>query len=266
MTSDVENTNRGLAVVFTVGYHVALFLILFFVILKTPIPPLPEAGGGGLEVNFGNSEQGFGDNQSEELIPVETRNISASTSDDYITQDQEQTASIVTTDKKNKVTTVIKINDPVVDQGKLYKKKSSKNPNQGIAGGSGNQGKENGDVNSGNYKGDGGRGNGDGNGDGTGVGPGNGPGTSFDLKGRKNTYLPKPAYDFDEQGKVVVTITVDKTGKVTKAIAGTKGTTVTDKKAWKLSEQAAYKAKFDAKADAAIEQKGTITYIFLKRN
>jgi len=267
MTEDVRNTNRGLAVVFTIGYHGILFLIVFFVILKTPIPPYPEVGGGsGLEVNFGNSDKGFGDNLSEQLISVETQELASTNDENYITQDKEETTTLNSSDNKKvkSTTSVIKINDPVVDQSKLYKKKS--NANQGIAGGKGNQGKENGDVNSTNYTGNGGSGGGPGSGNGTGVGNGNGSGTSVDLKDRKTIYLPKPVYDSDEQGKVVVAITVDKTGKVTKAIAGAKGTTVTDKTLWKQSEQAAYKAKFNSKSTAAIEQKGTISYIFLKLN
>ncbi len=265
MTEDVRNTDRGLAVVFTIGYHGILFLVLFFIILKTPIPPYPEVGGGsGLEVNFGNSDKGFGDNLSEQLVPIETQELTSANNDNYITQDKEETTTLNSSKNKVKTNSVIKINDPVVDQSKLYKKKS--NANQGIAGGQGNQGKENGDVNSNNYTGNGGSGGGNGSGNGTGVGNGNGPGTSVDLKDRKTLYLPKPVYDSDEQGKVVVTITVDKTGKVTKAVAGAKGTTVTDKALWKQSEQAAYKAKFNSKSNAAIEQKGTITYIFLKLN
>jgi len=265
MREDVENTNRSLAVVLTIAYHGILFLILFFFILKTPIPPYPEVGGGsGLEVNFGNSDKGFGDNKSEQLVDVETQALSGSNNDNYILQDKEDAPSISSKNKKVKEKTVIKINDPVVDQGKLYHKKS--NQSQGIAGGVGNQGKENGDVNSNNYTGNGGSGGGNGSGNGTGVGNGNGPGTLFNLAGRKNLYLPKPAYDSDEQGKVVVSITVDETGKVTKAIAGAKGTTITDKSLWKQSEQAALKAKFSPKSDAALEQKGTITYIFLKLN
>ncbi|NTW32509.1 MAG: energy transducer TonB [Bacteroidetes bacterium] len=265
MTADVENTNRGLAAVYTFAFHLLVLLFIFFFIFKTPIPPYPEFGGGsGLEVNFGNSDQGLGDNLSEQLIPIETKTISSDNNDNVITQDQEETTTISSKDKKVKTKNVIQINDPVVNKGALYSKKSK--ANQGIAGGVGNQGKENGDVNSSNYKGNGGSGGGPGKGNGTGIGDGNGPGTSYNLSGRKITVLPKPAYNSDEQGKVVVAITVDKTGKVITAVAGAKGTTITDKTLLRQSEQAALKAKFDAKSDAAIEQKGTITYVFIKLN
>jgi TonB family protein len=265
MSESVAESNRGLAVALTIGYHGILFLVLFFFILKTPIPPLPEVGGGsGLEVNFGNSETGLGDNKSEELLNVETQNLSGSSDDKYITQDADKEETFTSKSNKVQTATVIKINDPVVDPSKLYKKKS--NASQGVTSGSGNQGKLNGDVNSSNYTGDGGSGNGLYKGNGTGIGDGDGPGTSVDIKDRTTLYLPKPVYDSDEQGLVVVAITVDQDGKVTKAVAGAKGSTITDKALLKQSEQAAYKAKFNKKKNAAIEQKGTITYHFLKLN
>ena len=268
MRDDVENTNRSLAAVFTVVFHGILFLIIFFVVFKTPLPPYPEVGGGsGLEVNFGNTDKGFGDNKSEQLIDVQTQQLTASSDDDNITQDNEETTSLSSTHKKPTKTkaSVIKINDPVVDQSKLYTKRS--NQSQGIAGGNGNQGKENGNVNSSNYTGKGGSGgDSDDGGNGHGHGTGTGNGTSYNLADRTNLYLPKPEYNSDDQGIVIVTITVDQTGKVTKAKAGAKGTTVTDKSLWKQSEQAAYRAKFNKKKDATIEQIGTITYHFLKLN
>jgi hypothetical protein len=267
MIEDTENTNRKLAAVFTIGFHVLLFLFLFFTIMKTPLPPFPDVlGGSGLEVNFGNSDKGSGDNKSEDLLTVNTMPLKGSSSDNYITNDKETDATINATNNPNKVTSDIKINDPVIDPSKLYHKKST---SQGVTGGTGNQGKLNGDVNSNNYKGDGGSGGTGGTGGtghGTGVGPGNGPGTSFDLSGRTNLYLPKPVYDAEEEGVVVVTITVDVNGNVIKAKAGAKGTNISNLKLRKNSEAAALKAKFNVKKNAAIEQQGTITYIFLKQN
>ena len=272
MKEQAEDTNKSLAVILTIIYHGLLFLFVFFMAFEIPIPPYPEAevgGGSGLEVNFGNSETGFGDNQSEELFPVETQDVSDnSNSDDDIASDDAENPEIASkkVDKKTKTTTQqIVINDPVINTNALYKK-GNKGANQGIAGGQGNQGKPNGDVNSNNYKGNGGSGGGPGSGNGTGIGNGNGSGISFKLADRKNRYLPKPAYNSDDEGKVVVAITVDNSGNVTKAVAGAKGTTLIDKSIWKQSEQAALRAKFDSKSDAAVEQKGTITYIYMKQN
>lgn len=75
--------------------------------------------------------------------------------------------------------------------------------------------------------------------------------------------LPQPAYNSQSQGKVVVQITVNQDGVVTKANAIGKGSTVQDAQLWRAAEEAARKAIFNVKKDAPIFQVGTITYNFL---
>lgn len=84
------------------------------------------------------------------------------------------------------------------------------------------------------------------------------------LKGRKpvNGHLPKPAYESQESGTVVVSIWVDQYGAVKKAKAGAEGTTVVDQKLWAAARSAALQAHFNTDADAPALQEGTITYIF----
>jgi TonB family protein len=77
--------------------------------------------------------------------------------------------------------------------------------------------------------------------------------------------FPLPAYNSQNQGTVVVEVTVNQEGKVTKARAIGKGTTVQDTKLWRAAEEAAMKARFNVKKDAPISQVGTITYIFSLR-
>lgn len=74
--------------------------------------------------------------------------------------------------------------------------------------------------------------------------------------------LPRPAYNVQNSGTVVVTIWVDQYGNVTKAQAGAEGTTVTDKTLWAEARKAALGAHFNQKADAPALQQGSITYIF----
>lgn len=74
--------------------------------------------------------------------------------------------------------------------------------------------------------------------------------------------LPKPAYNEQEEGKVVVSIWVDRYGSVTKAVPGAQGTTVNSSKLWAAARAAAMKAHFNQSADAPALQEGTITYIF----
>ena len=74
--------------------------------------------------------------------------------------------------------------------------------------------------------------------------------------------LPRPSYNVQESGTVVVAIWVDNYGKVVKAQAGADGTTVTDKNLWAAARNAAMNTRFKQKMDAPAMQQGTITYVF----
>jgi TonB family protein len=108
-----------------------------------------------------------------------------------------------------------------------------------------------GDTNSSNY-GQGGSGGGS-----------QGSGVSFNLSGRTSSSLPKPKYPGNDEGAVVVKITVDKFGNVTAAEPGGQGTTIMNQKFWEEAKQAALKAKFNPDNNAAAYQQGTITYRFV---
>lgn len=70
--------------------------------------------------------------------------------------------------------------------------------------------------------------------------------------------MPKPSNDFKEQGKVVVNITVDKSGNVVGASIGD-GTTISDRYTQQLALDAARKAKFTG---GETPQRGAIIYNF----
>ena len=83
------------------------------------------------------------------------------------------------------------------------------------------------------------------------------------LAGRSiNGTLPRPSYNVQASGKVVVAIWVDNYGQVRKAVPGVEGTTVSDKTLWQAARKAALGAHFNMSADAPALQEGTITYIF----
>ncbi len=88
--------------------------------------------------------------------------------------------------------------------------------NQGIAGGNGDQGSANGNPNSDSYKGNASSGN-------------SGVRIRSGLGGRRFTRLPSFEDDFNENAKVAVDITVDKSGNVTTAVVNAKGTTTTNR-------------------------------------
>ena len=74
--------------------------------------------------------------------------------------------------------------------------------------------------------------------------------------------LPIPSYTVQKAGKVVVQITVNRNGKVTSAIPGAPGTTVTDRTLYEAAKTAALNAHFNISNSAPESQEGTITYIF----
>lgn len=135
------------------------------------------------------------------------------------------------------------------------KNRGTNSTGEGIAGGPGNQGDPNGSVNSkvrgvGSGLGDKGSGTGD-------------KGISYDLQGRGFQALPPPKYDYQGEGRVVVEVSVDRSGKVVQATPGTKGSTTLDEYLLKVAKEAALGARFEVKQDAPSIQKGTITYNFI---
>ncbi|MGV8096388.1 MAG: TonB family protein [Mangrovibacterium sp.] len=130
----------------------------------------------------------------------------------------------------------------------------SKSTSQGVTFPGGNQGSPDGSPASQNY------------GIGSGGSGASGTGPSYSLLGRKHQLLPKPAYPGNEQGVVVVAITVDKDGKVTNAEAGVQGSNTYNTALLQAAKEAALKARFNDTNDdpnAAAFQKGTITYRFV---
>jgi len=297
------NSNQAYGIIGTIAFHALLFLLLSLALLRTPIPPFAGGGGGyglGIEVNLGNSDDGRGDIQYEEIAmpkftaPPKTQTPTAVMADKEVKTNAKTSQEDILANESGEETNlksnpgvvakkVKKEPEPVVNQQALYKGKSEKpGNNQGATGKPGDQGNPNGTAQSNSYKGNGsgsgsgsgtGTGSGSGSGSGTGSGSGNGSGSgsgtgggidNYSLEGRNPKSLLKPSYNSEDQGKVVVTIWVNKEGKVIKALAGGKGTSTSDQKLWKMAEEAARRSTFTAKSDAAEEQKGTITYKFVK--
>ncbi|HOP59024.1 MAG TPA: TonB family protein [Bacteroidales bacterium] len=119
---------------------------------------------------------------------------------------------------------------------------------EGVAGGEGNQGSLTGSVDSRNR--------------GEGGGTGN-DGISYSLAGRGVQKLPLPRYDYQGEGRVVVEVSVDRSGRVTNAVPGIKGSNTLDEYLLRVAREAALEARFDPKDDAPEIQKGTITYNFV---
>jgi len=123
----------------------------------------------------------------------------------------------------------------------------SKSTSQGNTYGSGNQGSPDGTPGANQY----------------GLGGGEGKGISYSLAGRNARLLPKPAFPGNEAGIVVVEVTVDKYGKVTKALPGVRGSNTIDPDLLEAARKAATAASFNTDQNAPAFQKGTITYHFI---
>jgi len=91
------------------------------------------------------------------------------------------------------------------------------------------------------------------------VGHGSVGGNSWSLAGRNIKALPKPSTQFNQEGKVVVNIQVNSAGKVISATVG-EGTTVSDYQTRQVALEAARKAEFTPSENRI--QVGTITYTF----
>lgn len=256
-----ERKSRIAAILGTLVFHILLVLALLFMAFRTPLP-LP--GEEGVEVNLGYSDDGMGDIQPEEAALLQNTAPSQpapSADEESVTENNTETPAIEKINKKTSKETSkpVVINkpqpevpkQPTVNQNALYKGKSTQSKpggSQGITGKPGDQGNPNGTPGSTNYEGSGGKGN----------------GISYDLGGRGARSLPKPTYNSPEQGIIVVSIKVDQNGNVTYASAGAKGTTITEISLRQQAELAAKKTKFAPDPNAPEEQRGTITYKFVK--
>lgn len=254
------NKDKYRGLIATLLFHAMIIALLIFLSFTTPLP-LP--GEEGVEVNLGMDIQGSGTIQPEKPATVKKTTPppkQAKAKEEVVTQDTEEAPAMESDigEKVEEATTEKVIEEeveeaPKVNPAAMYKGKSkdaNKNASEGITGKEGDQGKPTGTKTSKNYIGEGGFGD----------------GKNWSLKGRKPSYLPKPSNEFAENGTVVVQITVNRYGKVTKAIAIDKGSTTTNSKLRRLAEEAAKKALFNANPNAAEMQRGTITYHFIVKN
>jgi TonB family protein len=288
-----RTSDKWYAVMATLLFHALLLLLFFLYTVVTPLPPfVEEAGGGGglgVELNFGDSEEGMGNINPDLLSANSPNNASPSSSDAVMLDDNTDDNYIEELNKKTPKdqkrpelkrpqdgpTITQKSNTPenAPDKRALYS--GNKGGSEGKTGKNGNQGSKTGTdpfspvysgKGGGDGKGDGnGKGGGSGDGNGTGKGSGTGPGISVSLLNRSPLSLPKPSYNSEKSGKVVVDITVDEKGNVIKAVAGGRGTTVQDKNLFDQAVSAARKAKFNPSSTGENKQVGTITYNFIRR-
>ena len=242
----------------TSAISTAAFVVLVVVLMLLvsgyryvpPIPPPPEEG---VEVSLGDSD--FGSGNSPEPASQASNYAPPAAQEQVITQNTERTAPVPSTPNPGNVTNpvaeqqpVVENKEPEINKNALFPGKRNQNSNgtgsKGDNQGQGNQGNPNGNPNSNNYNGNGG---------------GNG---NYSLAGRTAVSLPKPEYNSNQQGKIVVRIWVNQNGVVTRVEAPYQGSTITTGRLVEQAKAAAKRARFNASSSAPEEQIGTITYIF----
>jgi colicin import membrane protein len=299
--NDVQRqpSTRGKSLAGTIIIHVGLFFLLILVTFSVPAPTETLEG---ILVNFGTGDTGLGDIEpsppagKEDLAapslpeqkassPISSASEKKAKAESLLAQETEEAPVVkkvdpeaekrkhekIEADKKRReeleAERIIKkqeederkkiaaeqqrksdINNKVKNALANSKNSGTSSTSEGIAGGTGNQGDPRGSVDS-KVRGEGG-------------GLGN-SGISYDLQGRGFQKLPKPKYEYQGEGRVVVEVRVDRSGKVIQAVPGIKGSTTLDEYLLKVAKDAAMEANFDTKADAPEFQKGTITYNFI---
>lgn len=252
----------------SIGIHVALLLLFLFWQLHHQ-EQIQEEDGGGILINFGDSETGFGDviPESQQVAtptPPQPQAQPEQRVNEVVTQDMEDAPAINKPKKEPKKvveTPPVKPSNTTVtapakeepQKPKVIAKFGNNNAtSQGNTGGSGDQGKPNGSpFTNGNSEIGGGT-----NPLGTG-----GDGIGFNLSGRSLRQKPTVSDNSQKTGKVVVKIKVDKNGNVSSATATRSGSTTEDSYLFSIAEKAAYQTKFSVSPDM-LEQFGTMTFTF----
>ena len=265
------NKEQMHGVVGTAIVHIILLLILLLVVIDKPVPKEEQ----GVPVVLGNVQRSKGDAYTYTEVkvapqpapkPVQPKPVK-SKADPLITQNTEKTVALNSGEKKKQE---VKKPEKTPEQLEAERKareeerkrqeaeKMARETNAKIAGafgkgttmtdkgasseGSGNEGSVTGNETSGVAKGVGGYG-------------------SFDLSGRQLVgSLPVPTYNTQEEGRVVITITVAPNGRVVNADIN-KRTNTTSAALRQAALKAARQAIFST-VSTVNNQMGTITYYF----
>lgn len=291
MKKTLKDDNEKRAAMLTVLTLFILFLWMFFhVILSAPDPPEEY----GMEVNFGTTDFGSGDDQPEEELkmqpveevvpeePVEevveevqepVEEVVEEVVEDVITEETVEEVPVVTPVKevpKEQPKEVVPVEKPK-ETPKVEPKKEPTPPKpdkatedalSSVLNGPPADGKSSGSEGDDDKAGDKGHENGDPNAPDYYTNPGNGSGGNYDLIGRLPLRRPIPKYPCKKEGRVVVSIKVNRAGKVISATPGAKGSTTTESCLLNEAKIAALNTKWQPAANAPEKQIGKIIYNF----
>lgn len=239
-------------IISAIGTAVVMLLVVLVLLAfgyDPPDPPIPEEG---VEVNLGDSDFGQGDDPQP--VSEAAAAQAPATPNRIATQNAEPTPSMNASQTEGNTVKPTPTEqpkeqpkEPEINKNALFpgkRNQQSGSGSQGVSTGTGDQGKRNGTPTSNNYEGNGG---------------GNG---NYSLAGRSSIALPRPEYNSNKQGTVVIQIWVNRDGHVVRAEYQPKGSNTSDGTLVGHALAAARKARFNPDAGAPDEQKGTITYKF----
>lgn len=270
------NKNKLTALIGTLLIHLVIVLFLFLFYLSLP----KQEEEGGVPVMIGNVSEAAGTAEPYQLTEVDVRPTTLSNEPDpaspeppLVTQADEPTIQVKKQPEKATLKKEVKAplkktaetTKPVQTQQSPQKTADEKAAEEAAsriakAFGKGNQMGSRGES----ATGQGIQGSPEGNGN-TGKTSGIGGYGTFDLNGRSlgNGSLPVPAYQVQDEGRVVVTIVVNPAGQVIRTSIN-KRTNTTNPALRRAAEEAAKRARFNA-IDGVNDQTGTITYYFKLR-
>ncbi len=268
-----DKRNKLFGIAGTLLFHIVLILLLVMSGLTAPLPQEEE----GILVVVGdpNAMGEEGEMTKQDPLPVQPEEVpeasepepsTPAAESEMVTQESEESLVVDSVDIAKKEKEEAEAKERALREAEEKRKKAeeeerkrkeaaiknrvnnvfqnaSKNKNTGSSTqGEGVQGSPTGNANTGAVTGSAGYG-------------------SYDLGGRGiQGGLPMPSFSVNESGIVVVSITVNASGKVTNAIIG-QGTTTTSQALRQSAIEAARKALFEQRANT-YSQSGTITYRF----
>ncbi len=258
-----EKKNQRKALLMTIGIYSIILLIILYIKLSPPDPPIPIPEDSSMEVVWGETNAGRNpvfdqpapasrQPQKQEVQPQPK--VTQPEAVKYETSNDREAPTVKETTKEVvKETPKVEPKPRQVDKRTLFEdspgsssSEGGKNASKGTTYEDGNQGDPNGNKNARSWEG---------------GGKGNGPG--FSLSGRSAVALPQPPGITNQSGIVVVAIDVDQEGNVVSVRGGVRGSTTTNAALIDQAERYARKAKFSANPNAPEVQSGTITYNFL---
>ena len=259
-----------------------ILLLLLFVIFNYGMTYLDPPKEYGLAINYGDSNVGIGEPvertkrvltpkvlekeevAQEEVVQEVIETPKEIIKEEIITDDRVKDVPVVEKKEEKKAPVKEVVKKEISKEKPKPKPKPSKetqdalnnllngNSSDGKAKGEGDdkkegvKGNEKGDPDSNKYYGN----------------TGSGSGGNYNLAGRKALSKPIEQPDCQEEGIVVVRITVDKNGKVISAIPGVKGSNNTAACLLKPAKEAALRTTWNADDKAPVNQTGTIIYKF----